>query len=247
MPAITIYLLCYNEEVLLPHAIKHYRQRFPNAKFIIINNESTDRSVEIALEAGCEIYPWATGNISNIIKHTELKNNIWKTAETDWVIIADMDEWLELTEAQLDAEDKNGVTILRVKGIQIVGDSQSVLLDDVDLHSLKNGFYDANFDKSVCFKRSEITEMNFTRGAHKSSPLPPANRRHSKLLYHLKHMNYLGFLWYQQKMKARYARTDYNRSKLRCSGHYTNNDTQIKTNFNKVTASAKPVPPLFLI
>jgi glycosyltransferase involved in cell wall biosynthesis len=247
MPPITIYLLCYNEQVLLPHTLNHYKTRFPNAKFIIVNNESTDDSVKIATEAGCEIYPWATGNISNIIKHTELKNNIWKTAETDWVIIADMDEWLELTEAQLDAEDKNGVTILRIKGIQIVSDSKSLLLDDIDLHTLKNGYYDASFDKCVCFKRSELTEMNFTRGAHKSTPLPVANRRYSKNLYYLKHMNFLGFLWYEQKMKARYARTDYNRNKLRCSGHYSNNMGIITKRFEDVTAAAKPMPPLFLL
>lgn len=247
MPPITIYLLCYNEEVLLPNTIKHYRTRFPNAKFVIVNNESTDDSVKIATEAGCEIYQWATGNISNIIKHTELKNNLWKTAETDWVIMADMDEWLEITEEQLDKESSNGVTIIRVKGIQIVADSKSLLLDDIDLHTLKNGYYDVWFDKSVCFKRSELTEMNFTRGAHKSTPLPATSRRHSKTVYYLKHMNFLGFPWYEQKMKARYARTDYNRNKLRCSGHYSNNMGVITKKFEGVTAAAKPMQPLLLL
>lgn len=244
MPPITIYLLCYNEEVLLPNTIKHYRTRFPNAKFVIVNNESTDSSVKIATEAGCEIYEWPTGNISNIIKHTELKNNLWKTAETDWVIMADMDEWLEITEEQLDIESNNGVTIIRVKGIQIVAESKSLLLDDVDLHTLKNGFYDVWFDKCVCFKRSEITEMNFTRGAHKSTPLPVTNRRYSKHLYYLKHMNFLGLPWYQEKIIARYNRTNFNRYRLRCSGHYTNNIGVITERFARVINMSKPMPQL---
>jgi phosphotransferase system glucose/maltose/N-acetylglucosamine-specific IIC component len=33
---ITIFLLCYNEELLLPFALKHYRDRFPTAKFVPI-------------------------------------------------------------------------------------------------------------------------------------------------------------------------------------------------------------------
>ena len=68
---LTIYLLCYNEEVLLPHALKHYKTRFPNATFVIIDNESTDTSVEIAKTAGCEIYTWQTNNLANIIENVK--------------------------------------------------------------------------------------------------------------------------------------------------------------------------------
>jgi glycosyltransferase involved in cell wall biosynthesis len=236
MVELTIYLLCYNEEVLLPPTLKHYKTRFPNAKIVIIDNQSTDKSVEIALEAGCEIHTWDTKNIANIIENTTLKNNIWKSANTDWVLIADMDEWLELTEKQLTDDDKAGVTIIRTSGVQIVADSMSLTLDDIDLHALRNGYRDKLYSKTVCFKRSEITEINYVRGAHTSSP--KGKVIFNKNAYVLKHMNYLGFVWYQAKMKARYLRTDYNRNKLRCSGHYSNNDKVITDRFNTVKAAA---------
>jgi glycosyltransferase involved in cell wall biosynthesis len=237
MVDLTIYLLCYNEEVLLPHTLKHYSTRFPNATFVIIDNESTDKSVEIAKEFGCEIYNWSTNNIANIIENLKLKDNIWKSAKTDWILIADMDEWLEITQEQLDLEDSRGITILRSRGVQIVAESDSLLLDDIDLHSLKNGYYDNNYDKIICFKRSVITDINYTRGAHKANP--KGNVVFQKVPYILKHMNFLGLPWYKAKMKARFLRTDFNRNKLRCSGHYSNNDTVILDKFNRVRSATK--------
>ena len=115
MVDLTIYILCYNEEVLLPHTLKHYSTRFPNATFVIIDNESTDKSVEIAKTAGCEIYTWQTNNMANIIENVKLKDNIWKTAKTDWVLIVDMDEWLEITQEQLDLEDSQTLKNILVK------------------------------------------------------------------------------------------------------------------------------------
>jgi len=234
---LTIYLLCYNEKVLLPHALKHYKSRFPNATIVIIDNESTDNSVEIAKNAGCEIYTWQTNNIANIIENLKLKDSIWKTAKTDWVLIADMDEWLEITEEQLAQEDAKGITILRTRGIQIVAESQSLLLDDIDLHTLRDGFLDNAFDKSLCFKRTEITDINYTRGAHKSNP--KGKVVFQKVSYIMKHMNFLGLPWYSAKMKARYLRTDFNRNRLRCSGHYTNSDAVILDKFNRVLIAKK--------
>jgi glycosyltransferase involved in cell wall biosynthesis len=232
---LTIYLLCFNEEVLLPHTLHHYKTRFPNAKFIIIDNESTDRSVEIAKEAGCEIHTWQTKGIANIILNTELKNSIWKTATTDWILLADMDEWLNVTEEQLEKENSLGTTILQARGLQIVADSKSLLLDDINLHELKTGYWDPVYNKQLCFKRSEITDINYTRGAHKSSPKGVV--KPSKTVYIMKHMNFLGFPWYNAKMRARYARADYNRS-LRCSGHYSNNEKVITDKFAAVQKAA---------
>ena len=236
---ITIYLLCYNEEVMLQHTLDHYYKRFPKATIIIIDNESTDRSAEIARARGCTVISWNTGNESNIIKHTELKNNIWKSALTDWVIIADMDEWAEITEADLIKEDFLGSTILHFRGVQIVAQSQSILLDDIDLHSLTTGYFEIIFNKHVCFKRTAIEEMNFSRGAHSSNE--KGIIKYGKTIYKLKHMNFLGLPWFRQKMIDRYKRTDYNRTKLRCSGHYSNQESVILAKFNRAVELAKNI------
>jgi len=45
---IDIFLLCYNEELLLPHTLKFYKTNFPNATIHIVDNYSTDSSCDIA-------------------------------------------------------------------------------------------------------------------------------------------------------------------------------------------------------
>ena len=50
-----LFLLCYNEEVILPYTLRHYKKNFPNAEITIFDNYSTDRSVSIAEEQGCKI------------------------------------------------------------------------------------------------------------------------------------------------------------------------------------------------
>jgi len=239
---LTIYLFCYNEAVLLPHTLHHYKTRFPRAHIILLlDTATTDGSEAIAVAAGCEVKPWTAKNGmdsgTDIKLMTQMKNNVWKEATTDWILIADMDEWLELTEEQLAKEDAAGNTMLHCRGVQIVADSQSDLLEDLDLHSIRTGYYEIAFNKHICFKRSEITEINFTDGAHKSAER--GRVQYGKQVYTLKHMNFLGLPWYSQKMKARFNRTHYNRHKFRCSGHYTNVPSVIESKWEAVKNVAK--------
>ena len=50
---IACYTITYNEELMLPHFIKHYKQFCD--KIVVYDNMSTDRTKEIALDNGCEV------------------------------------------------------------------------------------------------------------------------------------------------------------------------------------------------
>jgi len=64
---------------MLPFMIKWYRERFPNCLIIVYDNESTDRSVQIALENNCKVISYSTNNQLSDSKYLEIKNNCWKT------------------------------------------------------------------------------------------------------------------------------------------------------------------------
>ena len=74
---ISIFLLCYNEELLLPYTLKHYKDRFPTAKFVLVDNYSTDRSCELAKENGMEIRQFQSSNCQNEETMMYIRNNIW--------------------------------------------------------------------------------------------------------------------------------------------------------------------------
>ena len=105
---INVFLFCHNEQVLLPYAINHYKLYLPSCKITILDNESTDNSVETAKAMGCNIMTWSSNNIFNEFMLRDLKNNTWKNLKDGWVIMADMDEWVCVNEQNLKEEFEIG-------------------------------------------------------------------------------------------------------------------------------------------
>jgi hypothetical protein len=234
---IRIYIVCYNEEILIANTIKHYRDRFPNAIIYICDNYSTDNSTKIAINMGCQIIKWETTPENFEFKLTELKNNIWKQSE-GWVIICDMDEWLCVDTAQLSKEDAKGTTCLQVIGYDIVGNSKMSTLKDIDLHSLTYGYPKPEENKNLCFNTKYITEINYDPGAHFSKPVGKIT--FSETPYYLKHMDWLGLEYNQNKMKIRFERTK-EMQKLGMAIHYTNNMDKVKDMYSKNVEKARDI------
>lgn len=234
---IHIYLLCYNESALIGHTIDHYQKQFKNTRIVILDNESTDRSVEIAKSKGCEIRSWSSDNSIDDNKYILFKNHIWKeirdTQDNQWIIVADMDEWLCISEEDLLNENAKGTTILSTIGYNMAADSKQEDLSDIDLHSVDRGFYWKEECKSLCFKRAEIQEMNYEPGAHVCNPI--GNLRFSEKKYVIKHMEPLGLPFMAAKFSNRYKRTE----KKRLAGfsfaglHYTDNIQLIENRYNE--------------
>jgi len=227
---ITIFLLCYNEELLLPFTLKHYRDRFPNAKFVLVDNYSTDNTCNIAKENGMEIKQFESSDCQNEEIMMYIRNNIWNDVINGWVIMCDMDEWLEITENELINEDKNGTTIITTKGFNIVGNSKTIDLSDINLFTLNEGVYDDNFSKNILFKVPDV-RINFWWGAHNCNPL--GNVKYSENIYTLKHMNYLGIDYLVEKHRKRYERNELMRYRG-MNVHYSNEKTKVIEYFNSL-------------
>ena len=197
---IYVFLLCYNESVLLPHTIAHYRSYMPNCNIIIYDNMSTDNSVAIAESLGCLVIKWKSNGM-NDFRQSEIKNTCWRNITNGWVICADMDEWLCITDDDLYHEYLNGTTVLQIKGINIVGESNSILLNDVNLHRLNKGFYFYLEHKKLCFFVPEIKSVNYHIGAHQAKFT--GNIKYSQKIYINKHMDLLGLPYFLNKKKNR--------------------------------------------
>lgn len=231
-----VYLLCHNEEVLLPHAVEHYRRRVPGVTFTILDNESSDRSVAIANELGCTVQSFTTGDALNDDVLRDLKNSVWLERTKGWVIVADMDEWLCVTADDLAREERAGTTVLKVEGWNVVGESAMEQLNDIDLHALNTGAIHTYESKSICFRCPQITAMNYNTGAHRSRP--ERNVRRSRKTYRLKHMNWLGSAFVVHKYATRYARGK--EQQARGLGiHYTDQTDKVISEFNEWRAKAR--------
>jgi hypothetical protein len=223
---INIFLLCFNESALLPHTIKHYKKYLPSCKITIYDNESTDESVKIAKDLGCSVISWNSNNCIDDFKYLEIKNNCWKNVEKGWIIIADMDEFLCVTEDDLNNELKLGTTILSIKGYDMIGESDTLDLSDIDLQEIKKGVENHFESKKLCFLRDKIEEINYIIGAHYCFPQGEIIQ-YSSTIYINKHMSSLGLKFITNKNIARFERSEKMRS-INQATHYLNNIIEIE-------------------
>ena len=224
-----IFVLCYNESILLPEMVKHYKTYLPNCHITIYDNESTDNSVELAKSLGCDVISWNSNNIIDDYKYLEIKNNCWKKIHDGWVIMIDMDEWLCVTEQELNEEKNNGTTVLLTSGVNMIGESNSIDLNDINLHAIKKGVDYGWESKKLCFLRDDIIEIKYTLGAHDAFPM--GNVVYSKKHYYNKHMCYLGLPFLINKFKNRYERAK-DMQKNGLATHYTDNVQKITDEYN---------------
>lgn len=219
---VSIFLLCHNEEVLLPKTINHYKKYLKNCNFTIYDNMSTDRSVEIAKKLNCNVFQFETNEEMNDFAMTKIKNKCWGGVLDGWIIVADMDEWLCINDEWLEKEEKEGSTIIDPQGFQIVADSKLEDLSDIDIFRENMGFYCEAHSKNICFKANEL-EINYSLGGHFCSPQGNVKFGGS---YMLKHMDWLGLPFKLNKNKRRFQRS----KKMRDFGmatHYKNDENQI--------------------
>lgn len=227
---ITIYVITFNEEYVLPFFIKWYRDRFPNCKIVVYDNYSTDNTVKIALENNCEVIPYDTNNQLSDSKYLEIKNNCWKNAETDWVLIADCDELLDIK-----LEDLNtNCTLFKAKGYNMCNVEE---LDNI--LDIKHGIEAKQYDKVLCFNREQIKEINYTPGCHSCNPVGNIiyNSKKPKLL----HMRFINEDLLVEKHKLYASRLSDENLKQNWGYHYREQENNIRESFKNHLKQSKEI------
>lgn len=149
---VDVFAICYNEEFMLPHFIKHYKEHF-NANITVYDNYSTDRSKEIILEAGCNYVPYDSQSQIRDDIYLQIKNECWKKSKADWVIVCDVDEFLYV---DFDIKD---YTIINTKGYDMYGGPDSNV-----------GVYNPMSSKHIMFRPDCFEQIGYTAGCHRCNP-----------------------------------------------------------------------------
>jgi glycosyltransferase involved in cell wall biosynthesis len=164
------FILTWNEQEIIGLVIKHY-QKFCD-KITIYDNHSTDHTVTIAKDLGCEVVSFGTKFFDDA-ENMKVKNECWKGCDADWVIVCDADEVLWNPYVKLAAISvlrhlrDSGNTILKTQGWQIMSEN----MPQHDLLEITTGYEFNNYSKNIIFNPKAISEINYNPGAHRCNPV----------------------------------------------------------------------------
>lgn len=228
---ITVYTLTYNEELLIEFMITHYRLRFPNCRIVIYDNISTDKTVEIARKNGCEVIPFNTNNQYREDRQVELRNNCWKDALTDWVLMCDLDELVDINNTKLNQEQKKGTTIIKTETYDMIN-----LTNNLDLTRMKHGVKSPLPGKFCLFNKKFIKAMNYGPGSHSCNP--EGQVVYSQKIYKLYHYNSINTKTTIKKFKERAQRMSKENLQNGWGFHYLMTPDQIRQEYLEERAKA---------
>tara|TARA_R110002020_G_scaffold474816_1_gene707610 strand:- start:56614 stop:57924 length:1311 start_codon:yes stop_codon:yes gene_type:complete len=170
---IKVYAICWNEQIIAPHFLKHYKKITDD--ITIYDNNSTDKTCEIL--AGLDIRKYDTGEKIRDDVYREIKENAWRECKDlggyDWVIICDMDEFIycEDLKGALDKAHKQGYSLIKPTGYCMIGEERLIPNPTDTLYNkITKGCIDNNYSKICIINPNKVEEMNYSIGCHRATP-----------------------------------------------------------------------------
>lgn len=93
-PRIAVLLPCYNEEAAIGQTVAGFRQALPQARIYVYDNNSTDRTREVASEAGAIVRSERMQGKGNVVRR------MFADVEADVYVMADGDATYDASRAQ---------------------------------------------------------------------------------------------------------------------------------------------------
>lgn len=167
MDKIHVYAPCYNESKLMDYFLHHYFDFVKVDKVFILDNYSTDNSIEAALKwPNVEIIKWDSGGEFRDDLLIDVKNNYWKRSKgkAKYVIVCDIDEFVYNPNLFQYLESKQN-KVFQCFGFQMYHPCFPEY-EGGYLTSISNkGVFEPLFSKAIIFN-SEIQNINYSYGAH---------------------------------------------------------------------------------
>ena len=216
---IEAYILVHNEERLMPYIMRHYSQF---AKVVILENNSTDRSVDIAHSMGATIWKYDIFDDKDELTLLDIRNNCWKDSKADWVIVVDADEFVYHPRLIKVLEKTNKTAFIPVfynmfSDTFPITDGQ--IYEEVQYGSRGDEWDKALNKKMNLFKPSELTEINYGPGCHTTKPEGNVKIGKLKSLMTL-HMRFLSRQYVIDNYKMQAQRISPINKENNWSGHY---------------------------
>lgn len=153
-------MIAYNEQIMLPFTIAHYKKMFGDPKIIVHDNNSTDDTVKIAEREGATVIRFSTTGMNDTIQ-SQIKSQAAMNATADWVLCIDSDELCMVNSLDLDDLDARGINAVQFEGWNIFDKVNSPWEIEVPM-----GVPTIGYSKPVLLKTHEFDSIQFAAGAH---------------------------------------------------------------------------------
>jgi glycosyltransferase involved in cell wall biosynthesis len=222
---VEVYILANNEEIMMPYIMRHYSQF---AEVTILENNSTDKTIEIVHSLGARIFKYNVPDEINDQWYIEVKGNCWKGSMADWVIIADADEFVYHPDI-INILKKTDATIIRPRLYnmysKVFPTTKGQIYEEVKFGIEGGG-------KTNLFRPSEIQEINYLPGCHNARPTGNVLwDRNSGIL--TLHMRNLSKQWLIERSKRASQRLSAINKAHNWGSHYNWSEDMINNNFDK--------------
>lgn len=238
-PTIEIHIITYNEEIMLPFTITHYRRMFGDPKFIIHDNCSTDDTVMLAHLAGATVVPFVTDGM-NDTEHRWIKSRAAMEATADWVLVLDCDECCYIDTNDLIALEEHGVNAVHFSGYDIFDDQPTPW----DAYKAPRGCGSPGYSKPVLLRTGQFKEIEYGAGAHKLDKLIPLEGKEinwGKDEFKLIHYKHWSPKWHLDRSHELGIRQSEENKRMGYSGHFAYPDSVHTNWFTTHYALSEPI------
>jgi glycosyltransferase involved in cell wall biosynthesis len=232
---IEVFVLCHNEERIIPYVMRHYNQF---ARVVILENNSTDRTVDIARSLGARVWEYDVPDVVDDSWYIEVKDSCWKASRADWVIVVDADEFVWHPDIINILKDTKA-TIIQPMLFEMFSEkfptTQGQIYDEV-----KNGVIGG--DKINIFRPKEIKEINFGAGSHEAWPEGNVDIEVNSGILTL-HMRYLSLQYVLDRKAAECKRLSSEDRELGLGSHFLWSKKETTKHFNYHLAESTQIIP----